>query len=87
MPHLTETNGASPSKHLPKLAPTHPVGDTGTAAGSDSDSDAELVSHIHPDLLLQHQNQLSLQHQVQVGSHHSGRTAILGLTNDLEWWR
>jgi len=63
MPHIAEQNGAPVSKQLPKLAPTYPPGDTGTAANSDSDSDAELVSHIHPDLLLQHQNQLSLQHQ------------------------
>jgi hypothetical protein len=51
---------------LLEFAPTYPLGDTGTAAGSDSDSDAELASHIHPDLILQHQNQLSLQHQAQV---------------------
>jgi hypothetical protein len=31
---------------------------------SDPESDVELVSQIHPDLLMQHQNQLSMQHQV-----------------------
>ncbi|KIM22226.1 hypothetical protein M408DRAFT_333005 [Serendipita vermifera MAFF 305830] len=68
MPHIAEQNGASPSKVLPKLAPTVPPGDTATAAAnSDSDSDADLVSHIHPDLLLHHQNQLTLQHQANTG--------------------
>jgi len=66
MPYLTDPNGASPAKQLPKLAPAQPTGDTGTAAGSDSESDAELASYIHPDLLLQHQNQLTLQHQAHV---------------------
>ncbi|PVF92437.1 hypothetical protein CPB86DRAFT_769439 [Serendipita vermifera] len=51
----------------------HPSANAGPE-GSDSESDAELVSHIHPDLLLHHQNQLTMQQQAQ-GAVEEGGTA------------
>ncbi|KAG8814959.1 hypothetical protein FRC19_001375 [Serendipita sp. 401] len=41
--------------------PTTTMASVEMETNSDSDSDVELASHLHPDLLLQHQNQLSMQ--------------------------
>lgn len=49
------------------LAPAPaPATSSRTIDASDSESDAELVSHIHPDLLIAHQNALNAQGQAPV---------------------